>query len=88
MKDIVERLRWHREHPLRGRLELANPDGEEAADTITALRAEVERLRAALVQIAAVGYVATKNAPSMHDEAVSIARAALTTEQKETSDGK
>ena len=44
MTDIVERLGYHREHPVTGQLVLANPDGPDAASTITALREEVERL--------------------------------------------
>ena len=49
MTDIVERLRQGLYCPERGRHE---PDDmlEEAADTITTLRAEVERMRRALEQ--------------------------------------
>lgn len=40
MIDIVERLRYHSESQVTGKLQLTNPDGPEAA-------AEIERLRAA-----------------------------------------
>ena len=51
MSDIVETLRQGLYCPERGRHE---PDYmlEEAADTITTLRAEVERMRRALERIA------------------------------------
>lgn len=45
MTDIVERLGYHREHPATGQLVLANPDGPEAAATITALREERSQAR-------------------------------------------
>jgi hypothetical protein len=41
---LVERLGWHREDE-RGKLVLANPDGQEAAYTIRAQAAEIERLK-------------------------------------------
>ena len=50
-------------------------------DPYATLRAEIERLRAALRQIGDVGFVKAKDAPAMHDEAIRIARAALTQEK-------
>ncbi len=43
-QTLVERLGFHHEHPVTGKLVLRNPDGPEAADLITRLTAEVERL--------------------------------------------
>jgi hypothetical protein len=45
LSDIVERLGYHREHQVTGRLVLANPDGPEAADEIVRLRAERDEQR-------------------------------------------
>lgn len=83
MSDIVERLREgcgcnFPETTCMAESECA--DAFEAADTITALRAEVEKLRAALKQID-IGFVRAKDAPAMHDEAIRIARAALEEKQ-------
>ena len=48
MPDVVERLGWHHEHPVTGKMVLRNPDGPEAAAAITRLRTELasERERA------------------------------------------
>ena len=54
-----------------------NPFKCGICDANKGIHAEVERLRAALREIAEVGYVSLKDAPAMHDEAVKIARAAL-----------
>ena len=43
---LGDRLRWHKEHALTGKMVLANPDGPQAADAITALRAELAAERA------------------------------------------
>ena len=53
MSDIVERLREPNGKGVNalGHHPLINPDGPEAADEITRLRAEVERLREALGDI-------------------------------------
>ena len=67
MSDIVEKLRWHREHPVTGQMVLANLDGPEAA-------AEIERLRAALREIAGLGVII---ASDMAIIALREARAAL-----------
>jgi hypothetical protein len=47
-QPLVERLGWHSEHPVTGKLVLTNPDGPEAADTITRLTAERDALRGAI----------------------------------------
>ena len=39
-KGLVERLGWHREHPVTGKMVLINPDGPEAATRIRELEAE------------------------------------------------
>lgn len=39
--ELVERLGWHHEHPITGKLILINPDGPEAAAKLTELAAEV-----------------------------------------------
>jgi len=52
MSDIMERLHFYSEHPMTGKMVLTNPDGPDAADEIERLRAENERLRAALRAIA------------------------------------
>lgn len=35
-KSLVERLGWHHEHPVTGKMELVNPDGPEAVAEIKA----------------------------------------------------
>ncbi|MEY4932314.1 MAG: hypothetical protein RLZZ403_634, partial [Pseudomonadota bacterium] len=45
MNDIAERLGYHREHPITGKLVLTNPDGPEAAAEIVRLRAERDEAR-------------------------------------------
>ena len=75
MSDIVERLRACAEHREMWSTGLAN----QAADEIAKLRAEVERLRAALEEIASgkySGIVLTSFPPQ--DPAVNRARAAIT----------
>ena len=42
---LVERLGYHSEHPVTGKLVLTNPDGPDAASAIKAQAAEIERLR-------------------------------------------
>lgn len=44
--EVLERLRWHREHPVTGKLVYANEDGPDAADLITALLTANAVLRA------------------------------------------
>jgi len=46
MSDIVERLGYHHEHPVHGRLVLINPDGPKAAAEINRLTAEVAEYEA------------------------------------------
>ena len=45
IKGLVKRLGYYRENPATGKLELANPNGPEAADAIEALAGEVETLK-------------------------------------------
>lgn len=40
-KSLVERLRWHHEHPVTGKMVLVNPDGPEAAGRIEQLEQEL-----------------------------------------------
>jgi hypothetical protein len=50
---LIERLGYHREHPLRGGYTLINPDGPEAAAFLAALRDERDMVLCAseLVQL-------------------------------------
>lgn len=43
---LVRRLTWHREHVVTGKLVYANEDGPDAADAITALRAQLAEVEA------------------------------------------
>jgi hypothetical protein len=72
MSDIVDYLTMRRADGA-----LFNPSGPAAADTIASLRAEVERLRAALEEIeqVALSYV--------HMKYAKLARAALAEEKKD-----
>ncbi len=45
---LIERLGYHREHPLRGGYTLINPDGPEAAAFLAALRDERDMLERGL----------------------------------------
>ena len=50
--DLVERLGYHHEHPVSGKMVLINPDGPKAADALTSLsqRLAVAEARLAVVE--------------------------------------
>ena len=87
MSDIVERLLTMYSHRGDGLpTQYINPDGPEAAESITALRAEAERLREALEKIAADAFVPLDRLPEDDQpngwrdvaiERINIARATL-----------
>jgi len=45
---LLERLGYHSEHPVTGKLELTNPDGPEAAALIRSMQERIERLEGEL----------------------------------------
>lgn len=42
---VIERLGWHQEHPMTGKLVLINPDGPKAAAALSAMLEERDKAR-------------------------------------------
>lgn len=61
---LVERLGWHHEHPVTGKLVLKNPDGPEAASALT----ELQRIASYETEVAAAEIEGRKAAEAERDE--------------------